>query len=431
MIEEIRIKNVLSFRDEVELSFEADSNETGNESAHVVTMPNGMRLLRLAIIIGANASGKSNLLKAISGFYHFMFHEPKNMDSRIAIEPFLLDTETPSQPSEFSIKFWVGETRYWYQLSVTRNRVLSEKLSYYKTTQPVFLFDRQLEDGQSVLRFNPKVQNVSSEEQKALSLYCLPNMSFFAARGKVNIHLDYIDEAREWLVGSIMPVITPGTSLMDYGSRMYSTNEGFKEHLLEFLRGADFNISGLSNITIEQPIPERVRETILADDSAPEDLKKHLMEHSTLHRNTLRFQHTVKNTRGTETYELKAEQQSDGTRRAMGIEAAVYEAAKSAMFLPIDELETSLHPDLFEFVIRQFINSGEEGQMLFTTHYNPLIKSVDDLIRKDNIWFMEKKEDGHSDLYSLIEFRGLNKMSPNSMLNAYRNGRFGAVPSID
>lgn len=431
MIEEIRIKNVLSFRDEVELSFEADSNETGNEAAHVVTMPNGTRLLRLAIIIGANASGKSNLLKAISSVYRFMFHEPKNMDSRIAIEPFLLDTETPTQPSEFSIKFWVGETRYWYQLSVTRNRVLSEKLSYYKTTQPVFLFDRQLEDGQSVLRFNPKVQSVTSEEQKALSLYCLPNMSFFAARGKVNIHLDYIDEAREWLVGSIMPVITPGTSLMDYGSRMFSTNEDFKEHLLEFLRGADFNISGLSNVTIEQPIPERVRETILADDSAPEDLKKHLMEHTTVNRKTLRFQHTVKNARGVETYELKAEQQSDGTRRAMGIEAAVYEAAKSAMLLSIDELETSLHPDLFEFVIRQFINSGEEGQLLFTTHYNPLIKSVDDLIRKDNIWFIEKKEDGRSDLYSLIEFRGLNKMSPNSMLNAYRNGRFGAVPSID
>lgn len=428
MIESISFKNVFSFRDEVELSFEAAGDSASG--AHVAVMPNGTRLLRLGIVLGANASGKSNLLKAIDRLRAFWFREPKNMDSRTPIEPFLLDRDTPNQSSEYSIKFWTKGIRYWYQLSVTRNRVISEKLSYYKTTQPIFLFDRQLEGDQSVLRFNPKVQSVSAEEQKALSLYCLPNMSFFAARGKVNTRLEYIDDARDWMRDSIMPLITPGTSLMHYGHRKLAEDADFKQHLLSFLYEADFNITGLISHVEERVISESVRRSIMEDDEAPEELKQHILERHTMPSRSLGFQHTVENERGRETYELTSEQQSDGTRRTMGIEAAVYEAARGNAFLCVDELEASLHPDLLEYIIQQFMLQEGEGQLLFTTHYDPLLKTIDDLIRKDNVWFVEKQPSGSSDLYALIEFKGLNKMSSVSMMNAYRNGRFGALPEI-
>ena len=96
--------------------------------------------------------------------------------------------------------------------------------------------------------------------------------------------------------------------------------------------------------------------------------------------------------------------------------------------MPIDEIESSLHPDLTEFILEQFFKSDSRSQLLVTTHYDPLLDTVDDLIRKDSVWFTEKGEDGCSDLYSLVEFKGLRKIK--SFQKSYRNGAFGAVPNI-
>ena len=96
----------------------------------------------------------------------------------------------------------------------------------------------------------------------------------------------------------------------------------------------------------------------------------------------------------------------------------------------IDEMEASLHPELMEFVIQQFLRADSNSQLLLTTHYDGLLRQIDDLIRKDNVWFVEKDKSGVSDLYSLTDFKGLSRMSPNSICNAYRHGQFGAHPNI-
>ena len=140
------------------------------------------------------------------------------------------------------------------------------------------------------------------------------------------------------------------------------------------------------------------------------------------------FEHTVRNARGVEKYDLPNNLQSDGTRRTFGVETAVYEALKGEKMLTIDEIESSLHPDLVEFIIQQFLQTHNRSQLLVTSHYDPLLNTVDDLMRKDSVWFMEKGEDGGSSLYSLVEFKGLNKIS--SFQKSYRNGVFGALPNI-
>ena len=118
MIEEISLKNILSFKNEVTFSLEATDDATF-ESSHVVTMPDGTRLLRLGIVYGANASGKTNLLDAIDWLRSFWLFNPQDVNKRTGIEPFLLDVDTPHQPSEFNIKFWVNGIKYAYRLSVT------------------------------------------------------------------------------------------------------------------------------------------------------------------------------------------------------------------------------------------------------------------------------------------------------------------------
>ena len=106
MIEELVFKNILSFKEETLLSFEA-TDEKSIETHHVVTMPNGTRLLKLSVVFGANASGKSNLLYALDAIHRFWTANPSNMDIPTGVEPFLLDRISPDEPSEFSMKIWI------------------------------------------------------------------------------------------------------------------------------------------------------------------------------------------------------------------------------------------------------------------------------------------------------------------------------------
>lgn len=427
MIEEITFKNVLSFKDEVTFSFEA-TDDSSLESSHVVTMPNGMRLLKLGIVYGPNASGKSNLLYAIDDLREFWISDPQNMDTPTGFEPFILDTDTPSQPSEYSIKFWVNGVRYWYQLQATGKQVIFEKLSFYKTVQPIKVFERRLDEGQSVLTFNPAVQKIGQEEQKTLSLNCLPNKSFFAARGRVNMKMEHVDTVRQWMHTQFMPMISPKSNMTRYGQKKIGESTDFKEYLLDFLHLADFNITGLNDHIEEEQIPQQVQKFILEDEKVPDDIKKQVLSQHSLKKHIIGFEHTVENDRGKETYELSLDQQSDGTRRVMGVEAAIYEAVKNNAILMIDEMEASLHPDLMEYILQKYLLKQSESQLLITAHYSGLFNTINDLIRKDNIWFVEKGKNGSTDLFSLVEFKGLNKVT--QFERVYRKGMFGALPNI-
>ena len=141
------------------------------------------------------------------------------------------------------------------------------------------------------------------------------------------------------------------------------------------------------------------------------------------------FQHTVKNERGVEVYSLPEQLQSRGTKRTLGLETAIYTAEHRDAVLPIDEIESSIHPELIEHILHQFFKTSGRSQLVITTHDDGLLSTMDDLFRKDMIWFTEKGEDGSSDLYSLVEFNGLNKIT--SFQRSYRSGRFGATPNIE
>lgn len=117
--------------------------------------------------------------------------------------------------------------------------------------------------------------------------------------------------------------------------------------------------------------------------------------------------------------------ESQGTLRTFGIEAAIYTALQNKAFLAIDEMETSLHPKLLEKILFEYLKSNAQSQLLVTTHNDGLLDLVDDLLRKDSIWFTEKQKTGVTDLYKLSDFRGVNRLS--SIREAYRNKRFGAT----
>lgn len=422
MLEEISVKNFLSFNEEVSLSFEATTEEFG-ENNLVVTMPDGKRLLRFAMIYGANASGKTNVLMAMDTLKRFWRKTPEDIDKSTGIVPFRFDVVTPSKPSEFTIRFYVDGVRYWYVLRVNTKRVVEEKLSYYASNRPTMLFHRKMEDDRLNLSINHTVLHVSEVERQQIQINCFDNMSFFAARSKVNIQLPEIDVARKWMIEQVMNPVLPGQSMFEYAKNQVEKDSSLIPYLLEKMGSADFNITGLQTERKPSDFPKEVIQEIREDKDLSEEEKKDLL--TSIQAN---FEHTVSNSRGKEKYVLEDTLESRGTKRVLGMEIAMYKAHLRKALLPVDELETSLHPALIEEVIYDFLKTYDESQLLITTHYDFLLDLINDLIRKDCVWFTEKGADGATALYSLAEFAGLNKLK--SLQRAYRGGRFGAIPNI-
>jgi len=428
MIQELRIRNFLSFKDEVTFSFEA-SNDKFAEASQVVTINENTRLLRFAIVYGYNASGKSNLLSALDFLSYFWSVKPKDLDSKTGSIPFKLDAVSVDKPSGFELVFYVQNTKYWYQLELDQHQVYLEKLSYYKTTQPVMLFERTLKDGRSEIQFNPKAVKISPAAKDLISLNCLKNTSFFVARNQVNVNLPIIDAAKEWMRNQLMPVISPSTGLTAYAQRKASENEDLVNYIVKFLHEADFNVTDISaNVINKQLTDEAIRFLTEGNDDSDEDSIKEaerIKKERTIKQIQTVFEHTVENDNGIERYQMERKDESVGTMRTFGIEAALYEALKSQAVLPVDEWETSLHPKLQEKMLFEYLRTNSRSQLIVTTHNDGLLDLVDDLIRKDSVWFTEKKKSGVTDLYKLTDFRGVNRLS--SIREAYRNKRFGAT----
>lgn len=399
MIQEIKIKNFRSFKDEVTFSFEA-SNDKFAEDSQVVQINENTRLLRFAIVYGYNASGKSNLLDVFEFLYDFWFYKPKDMDVKTGTIPFKLDKSSPTEPTKIELVFYVEDTKYSYLLELDEHQVYLEKLSYYKSVQPTKLFERRLENGQSVIDFNLKISNIVKE---SISVYCLKNMSFFAARNMVNASIPEIDAALNWMKTKVLQTIFPSTDLEGYARLINLKWDNLKTYMLDFLREADFNITDI-----------KTKKEFIKETSTFKGFKTYI-------------EHTVENERGVEAYTMgvNREDESEGTLRTLDIVPIIYTAINRDTFLAIDEIETSLHSKLLEKILFEYLRTHSRSQLLVTTHNDGLLDLVDDLIRKDSVWFTEKKKSGVTDLYKLTDFRGVNRLS--SIREAYRNKRFGAT----
>ena len=428
MIQELKIKNFLSFKDEVKFSFEA-SNDKFAEDSQVVTINENTRLLRFAIVYGYNASGKSNLLSALSFLSYFWSYQPKSLDAKTGVIPFKLDKPSSKVPSSFDIVFYVKNTKYWYQLELDESQVFLEKLSYYKTSQPIMLFERTLKDSQSVIQINPNAEKISATAKEMISVNCLKNISFFVARNKVNVSLPIIDAAKDWMRNQLMPVVFPTMDLTSFAQKQTSGNNELTRYIVDFLHAADFNITNISSEVITQQLTDEAVRFLTENNDDTDDASiletERIKRERTLKQIQTSFEHTVENSNGTEAYQMDKQYESRGTLRAFGIEAALFDAQNNQSILPIDEIETSLHPKLLEMILFEYLKTPSRSQIIVTTHNDGLLDLLDDLIRKDSVWFTEKKKSGVTDLYKLTDFRGLNRLS--SIREAYRNKRFGAT----
>jgi len=420
MILEFKIENFLSFREEQVLSFEPSSSKE-YASQYFAEVKKGVKVLKLGLLYGANASGKTNLLKALDFLRDFVLQQKKDKTESTGISTFQFDDTYNSKPSKFYLSFYLHEVKYVYNLILDNKKVIEENLIYYPGIQPATFFERTYDSikEKSTIKFGGTI-DLSLSDKKLIEGLTISNSSVFSAFGKTNIKKSLFDDVYNWFKESFMQMIHPRTDLFSWTSSRIEQDDLCKDFVLDVLQKADFNISAIDINEDEIPIDETL-ETKISSMNIPDTVKNEILQKRTLQTKDILFQHKTTLMEK----ELPRHLESNGTMRYYGLGGVLNKLLSSHSFLCIDEIENSLHYDLVAHFIKTFLMNSTNSQLLFSTHDINLLN--EDFLRRDTVWFVEKNEYGASELDSLIDFKLHKNLSP---YNAYKIGKLGAKPEL-
>ncbi len=415
MIHEFKVSNFLSFKEEKTLSFEATSDKLYRD-LYCVRKKANLSLLKLGIIYGANASGKSNLLKALDYLKNLILNRPKDKTTLINTPQFAFDPTYKNRPTSFYLSFFIGPTRYVYSLSLNTEVVLEEKLIFYPSIQPALAFERVYDpkEDKAHIEFGDR-SSLNMRERLILEGSILRNSTVLAAYHDTNVSSIILKEVINWFKNYLHPTIHSNTNLAYQTKRLVARNEHFKQFMLEVLKKADFNIND-----IEIRENEKLSRELIYYGSAydyDDDKIDRLVDQS---KETFFIHNT-----NSGSYELSFNVQSEGTKRFYGLSSLLYFLRRGNAIAPIDELESSLHYELINHFLHTFLVNATESQLICTTHNVQIL--AEDFLRRDVVWFTEKQADGSTDLFAYTDVKLHKNISP---YNAYRIGKIGAKPEL-
>lgn len=398
MIHEFRVKNFLSFKEEQILSFEATSDKSYQDLYCVTIKPN-LKLLKLGIIYGANASGKTNLLFALNMLRKVVLKAKENKFEKIGFTPFLLNDTTQQEDGSFYLSFYIKKKRYIYTLVLNDDYIVSEKLIYYPKSQPALVFNRVFSKKEEVskIEFGEKLA-ITNKEAIILEGNTINNSTLISIYNKSNVKIDLLENVATWFKMNLSQLITPTTDLTALTNKIVEESDTYKNFVIKALQKADFNIS---NILIEEENHHGLEE------------EKFLLKN-------ISFVHDT----ALGKYAIPYYAQSSGTKRYYGLGGLMSLLMGSQRILPVDELETSLHFELINHFLKTFLVNSSNSQLLFSTHDIHILMA--DFIRRDVVWLCEKNEEGATALFSVSDF---NLHKNISLFNAYRIGKLGAKPN--
>lgn len=379
MVLEIRISNMFSFRDEVTLDLQAAKIQT--KKARVLEgnlfSVDGEQMLKSVALFGANASGKSNVIKAIRACVNMVRSSHNyNVDTRFAISPFKFE-DYANKPSSFYIRFLLNGVEYEYSFSFMHDEIITETLYYYPNGRKSLVFSRDESRGtvkKDIYEFKTVIKRpfdvADNTSKKTLYISRASQMDREIAQ---KIFLFFCNDI-----------------VLDYQvANIDSLDNLFKERkdqMLEVLRTADSDI-----------IDFKIQNNAI----------------TTFHR-----------TNPSVAFDFETEE-SEGTKTLFRMMVRMIGIIHEGKMLLVDEIDNSLHTQLVEFVIGMF-NHSDHAQLIYTTHNTHLLNT--DFQRRDQVYFVNKREDGSSDLYSLFDFKDFRDTL--DMEKAYLQGRFDAIPTI-
>jgi len=442
MLIQFTVENYLSFNEPVTFSMLASAADKQHlDHLQTYRFRKGKSLLPAASIYGANGSGKSNLVKAIRFAQHLILNGTRTGHS-IPVSLFRLGS-SDDKTSSFEFMFLYQDVEYSYGFKVSAERIVEEYLFGRQRRDEIRYFEREVSgDGKSIFRFGPGmgVKSTKSRTGQFLSFVAdgtRPNQLFLSEAADRNVTA--LAPVLEWF-RNVLLIIDAESQARDV-ERMVHTDADFNALLCSLLQTAGTGIAAIA--TREEPFdldaafpgaPAEVKNQLRADlqDTANngaiirtgnEGRQSIALRNGELVEIRMLPQHIAANGQLV-SFELKDE--SDGTQRLIHLAPALITASRQPCVLIVDELDRRLHPLLSRLLISQTVASlatAGNSQLIFTTHDTNLLDLS--LLRRDEIWFIEKDKAGASHLCSLVEY----DIRPDlKVARGYLNGRFGAVP---
>ena len=397
MILKIEFENFFSIRDRIRIDFRAANINTtlARELSHNVMEWKGVPVLKSVGLFGPNASGKSNILKAITFCCRMILDSYlHNEGVTFNFEPFKFDG-WQKKPSKFLIDFVCENVEYEYSFELTRERILSESLYYYPVGRRAKVFVR---DANGKYSFGTGVMVkpsdvVTNTSEKKLFLSCASSMNREIAQKLYRYFMN------QFLLG-----------LVNVNDMMVLDSfNTYKKVILKALEISDTDITDIEARKEQVPTP-------VAIPGQP-DLAYKLVD-------VLRFKTFHRNQKDV-MFDMDMEE-SNGTRKLFQILIRLLDVVKNKKGIIMDEFDMGLHTRLADFIL-DLIHASESSQLLFTSHNTNLIDVR--RLRRDQIVFVNKTEEGTTDVYSLYDFKDFRENMDAE--KGYLQGRFDAIPYVD
>lgn len=441
MLIQFSVKNYRSIKDEAELQLITDAGKEllgSNTFAPNSKGANNFRLMKSAVMYGANAAGKSNIINALSKMQWLVQFSAVKLQAGapLDIEPFKFAEGSIGQPTEFNIDFVSEGVRYQYGFSATNQRVLEEWLFAYPNGRAQTWFMREYDAETDEYNWTKDTYLTGS---KATWKDATRDNALFLSTA-IQLNSKQLAPVYQWFSKTLRIIGTDSLSHTHTALQILVEKQS-RDDVLAFLKAGDL---GIEDIRVRNNLPETTDKGLMDFASKGGSLgsvggpigeavgsifgffggvaSKYLNGALTVE--------TGHRTENGSLHYLDLKDESDGTQRMFAFAAPLVEGLQDGAVIFIDELNNSLHPTMVKFLVSLF-NSAEENphnaQLIFTTHETSILSQ--DVFRRDQIWFCEKNKAQSTSLYSLSDFK-VRKGADNIERN-YLSGKYGALPFID
>jgi hypothetical protein len=427
MIIEFYVENFRSFKNRETFSLIPDSGKSKLDNIFNLDLKEGnsIRLLKSAVVYGANGSGKSNFVKSIYALKWLVVKSANfSVGSDIrCYEPYELDVDTQDKPCKLGLTFIMDHTRYKYEIEYLEEEILSEKLDIYESNQPSNLFERKLDDGEHEDYVEVKLGRSLVDKKIAKKVF--KNQLYLSRFGSEIPHdhltkvFKYFANLEIWNALDKRDVNRLSNEISKKISK--EENSKFSARLSKLVRIADIKIESLHAKELDE-------EHFSFPEEIPDDVKNKFIKENKIR--TFATHKLFENDKeiGTVDFDLNVKE-SRGTKVLFALGGIILDALEDGGIVLFDELDNSLHPKLCKFLIRLFnnpVSNPNNAQLIFATHEVTLLDK--DTFRKDQIWFTEKDKFGTTELFSAKDVEGLRDDTNFELW--YRTGKFGGNPKI-